>query len=155
MAEQGQESFRGIFHHAMDKKGRVSLPASFRSQIGDEPIVLTNFVSDGARCLEGYGLSRWEIFEEKLRKRSRFDPKIRKLENYYLARAASCELDSSGRITVAPHLRNYAALERDVVFTSTLNGFRIWDERVWDVIFSEAEQALLGDPELFVELDAE
>lgn len=139
----------------MDKKGRVSLPATFRARLQAEPIVLTNFVSDGARCLEGYGLSRWEGFEQKLRKKSRFDPKLRQLENYYLARATTCEVDASGRITVAPHLRTYAALERDVVFTSTLNGFRVWDARVWDVIFSEAEQALLSDPALFVELDTE
>ncbi len=155
-APESNPPFRGSFQHSLDEKGRVSFPASFRQSLqetGSSTVVLTNFICDGARCLEGFSLENWQTFEAKLRSRSRFDPQIRKLENFYLARAAECPLDASGRIHIPPHLRNYAGLERDVVFTASLHGFRLWDKRVADLVFQEAEAALLENPALFNEVD--
>lgn len=149
-------AFRGVFQHALDEKGRVSFPAEFRQALvglGEDSVVITNFISDGARCLEGYSLSAWRRFEAKLATRSRFDPQVRKLENYYLSRAAVCPLDTSGRVNLPPHLRTYAGLEREVVFTSSTHGFRIWDRRVWELVFQEAEAALLENPALFLDVD--
>lgn len=149
-------SFRGVFYHALDEKGRVSFPAEFRRVLtegGESSVVLTNFVSDGARCLEGYSLQSWKRFEQKLAQRSRFDPQVRKLENYYLARAAICPLDTSGRVNIPPHLRAYAGMEKELAFTSSTHGFRIWDRRVWELVFQEAETALLENPALFIDVD--
>lgn len=148
--------FRGSFEHALDDKGRISLPSCFRQVLkgqGENTVVLTNFITDGARCLEGFSLGAWRKFEQKLAKRSRFDPQVRKLENFYLARAALCSLDGSGRITIPSNLRAYAALSRDVVFTASLHGFRVWDKRVNDLVFREAEAALLENPGLFIDVD--
>jgi MraZ protein len=149
-------SFRGNFTHAVDEKGRVSLPSEFRRALAstnEEGVVLTNYISDGSRCLEGFGLKAWTKFEEKLREKSRFSPKLQKLENFYLSRASECPIDSSGRILIPTYLRVYAGIEKDVTFTSSIHGFRAWDKRVWDVIFATTEQALLSDPELFSEVD--
>ena len=148
--------FRGSFEHCVDEKGRISVPAPFRKLLrtgAQESVVLTNFITDGARCLDGFTLGSWEQFEEKMRTRSRFDPQIRKLENFYLARAAVCPIDGSGRINVPLHLRTYAGLEKDVVFTAALHGFRIWDKRVWNLVFQDAESALLEHPDLFIDVD--
>lgn len=149
-------AFSGSFTHVLDSKGRVSIPASFRQALlerGEESVVLTNFICDGARCLEGYAFSTWRRFEERLARRSKFDPQLRKLENFYLARAAVCPIDASGRINIPAHLRAYAGLSKELVFTSTLTGFRIWEQRVWELIFREAEQALLENPALFRDVD--
>ena len=149
-------AFRGNFTHAVDEKGRVSLPVEFRKVLegaGDTAVVLTNFISEGSRCLEGFGGKSWAQFEAKLREKSRFNAKLQTLENFYLSRAAECPIDKSGRILVPPHLRNYAGLEKEVTFTSSIHGFRIWDTRVWNVIFESAEQALLENPNLLADLD--
>lgn len=149
-------SFRGNFTHTLDTKGRVSLPADFRKIILDKnqnKIVITNYVSDGSRCLEGFALNDWESFERKLREKSRFDSKLQKLENFYLSRASECNIDTSGRILIPTHLRMYASIEKDVTFTSSIHGFRIWDKRVWDNVFAQAETALLEDPDLFSDVD--
>jgi MraZ protein len=154
--EHGLIAFRGSYSHAVDDKGRVSLPSEFRRvlQARDESaVVLTNYISDGARCIEGFGVREWAQFEGKLRAKSRFDPKVQKLENFYLSRATECAVDGSGRILIPNHLRVYAGLEKDVTFTSSIHGFRVWDRRVWDVIFSAAEAALMADPSLFAEVD--
>lgn len=151
-----QPAFRGNFTHALDDKGRVSLPVDFRRALndsGDRSIVLTNYISEGARCLEGFGLSAWTDFESTLREKSRFSPKLQKLENFYLSRAAECPIDGNGRVLLPHHLRSYAGIEREITFTASIHGFRVWDKRVWEVIFAAAEQALMENPELFSEVD--
>ncbi len=151
-----QVSFRGVFSHAFDEKGRVSLPADFRKLLSERKqnsVVLTNYISEGARCVEGFALDKWQEFEEKLREKSRFGSKLQKLENFYLSRAAECPIDGSGRILVPAHLKAYAGMERDVTFTPSIHGFRIWDNRVWQSVFEAAEAALIEDPEIFADVD--
>ena len=152
----GVSAFHGNFDHVLDEKGRLSVPAEYRQVIqrsAGSKVVVTNSICDGVRCLEGFLLVEWSRFEERLRSRSRFDPQLQKLENFYLSRAAVCGLDGSGRILVPQYLRTYATLEKEVVFTSSLYGFRIWDRRVWELVFREAEAALLENPELFRDVD--
>jgi MraZ protein len=148
--------FRGSFEHSVDEKGRISIPAPFRqviAQRGDSVLVITNFICDGARCIEAFPLSGWVAFEDKLVERSRFDPQLKQLENFYLARAVECAIDPSGRVTIPAHLRSYAGLEQTAVFTACLEGFRVWDKRVWELVFREAESALLDNPGLFLNVD--
>ena len=151
-----QIAFRGNFNHAVDDKGRVSLPSPFRRVLGvakDSGIVLTNYISEGSRCLEGFGIAAWMKFEQRLREKSRFDPKVQRLENFYLSRATECPIDGTGRILIPQYLRVYAGIEKDAVFTSSIHGFRVWDKRVWEVIFESAEQALIQNPGLFADVD--
>lgn len=160
-------TFRGNFSHSIDDKGRVSLPVDFRKILqpdaaggavkaspAPEPrVVVTNYISEGSRCLEGFSLRAWEQFERKLREKSRFSAKLQRLENFYLSRASECVLDGSGRILIPNHLRSYAGLEKEVTFTASIHGFRLWDSRVWTVIFAEAEKALMDNPDLFADID--
>lgn len=155
-AEPFSASFRGNFTHSLDPKGRISLPSEFRRILSDtqeDAVVLTNYISDGSRCLEGFALKGWKDFESRLREKSRFSSKLQKLENFYLSRAAECPIDGSGRILIPAYLRTYAGIERDVTFTSSIHGFRVWDSRVWSMIFSEAESALMNNPDLFADVD--
>lgn len=149
-------SFRGNSVHAVDDKGRVSLPSEFRRVVAEraqKAVVLTNYISEGWRCLEGFALDAWEDFEARLREKSRFSSKLQRLENFYLSRASECAVDGQGRILVPAYLRSYAALEHEVVFTASIHGFRIWDKRVWDEIFKASETALLENPDLFADVD--
>ena len=59
-------SFRGNFNHNLDDKGRVSLPSEFRKVLKknqEKSVVLTNYISDGSRCIEGFSLKAWDDFE--------------------------------------------------------------------------------------------
>lgn len=155
-AATSEAEFRGNYQHSLDEKGRVNLPASFRQVLiehREATVVLTNFVCDGARCLDGFSLSGWRAFEKRLAERSRFDPQLRQLENFYLARATHCPVDASGRINIPQYLRNYAGLRREVSFTAAMHGFRVWDSKIWELVFREAETALLNDPKLFINVD--
>ncbi|HMO17803.1 MAG TPA: division/cell wall cluster transcriptional repressor MraZ [Oligoflexia bacterium] len=149
--------FYGSYEHALDSKGRVALPATFRALLGPEDqntVVLTNFVTDGVRCLDGFGLQAWKNFETKLRAKGRFNPGVRQLETFYISRAQLCSFDSNGRINIPQHLREYAGIERDTVFTASLHGFRVWRKEVWELVFRQAEEMLLENPALFEGVDS-
>lgn len=145
----------GGAEHSIDEKGRVSIPAPFRQVLvrrRANVLVVTNFVCDGSRCLEAFSLETWKALEARVAKRSRFDPQLQKFENFYLARAVECPVDGSGRITVPGPLRVYAELEREVVFAAVFDGFRLWNRSTWEMVFREAEQMLVENPALFVDL---
>ena len=148
------EMFRGTYFNTIDSKGRVNIPSQFRQVLGTQnSIVITNYITEGARCLEAYTLEEWQNFENKLRSKSRFDPKVKVLEHYYFSRAATCSLDSIGRINIPQNLRAYASLEKEVLFCASFQGFRIWDKRVGELVFKDAETQLLENPDLFRDVD--
>ena len=147
--------FRGTFEHTVDDKGRVSVPARFREILqatDDDRVVITNFVIASVRCLDVYPYATWVQLEERLRDKPQFDQRLLRFQNYYFAAAHDCLLDKQGRILLPPSLREYAALKRDVVFTSALEKFRIWDRDQWKQVFGEAEQAIMERPQELTEL---
>lgn len=56
--------FMGEYHHNLDSKGRLIIPAKFRDQIGDEII----FTRGMEGCIFGYPQSEWQKIEAKLAK---------------------------------------------------------------------------------------
>jgi len=147
--------FRGTFEHTIDDKGRVSVPARFREILlasNDDRVVITNFIMGGLRCLDVYPEAAWQALEERLRTKAQFDQRVMRFENYYFAAAHDCVIDKQGRILLPPSLRAYAALNRDVVFTSALEKFRIWDREQWKQVFGDAERALMERPEDLADL---
>jgi MraZ protein len=148
--------FRGMFEHTIDDKGRVSVPARFREILlatKDDRVVITNFLMSSARCLDVYPHAAWVELEERLRAKPQFDQRVLRFQNYYVAAAQDCVLDKQGRILLPPSLREYAGLKRDVVFTSALGKFRIWDQEQWKRVFGEAEQSIMERPEDLTELE--
>ena len=148
--------FRGCFEHTMDDKGRVSIPVSFRKVLlglQDERIVVTKFLLNSFRCLDVYPYAEWEILEQELLNKPRFDETFFKLEAFYLANAQECAVDKQGRILLPPMLREYAALQKDAVFASALKKFRIWDKATWQRFNEESEKDLVQNPNLFTGLN--
>jgi len=147
--------FRGTFEHTIDEKGRVSVPARFREVLlasNDDRLVITNFLIGSLRCLDVYALATWQELEERLRAKPQFDQRVMRFQNYYFAAAHDCVIDKQGRILLPPILREYAGLNRDVVFASALEKFRIWDLAQWKQVFGDAERALMERPEDLTDL---
>jgi len=147
--------FRGKFEHTVDDKGRVSVPVRFREILqasNDDRVVITNFVINAARCLDVYPHAAWLELEERLRGKPQFDQRVLRFQNYYFAAAQDCVLDKQGRILLPPSLRDYAGLKKDVVFTSALAKFRIWDLEAWNQVFGDAERTLMERPEDLTDL---
>ncbi len=140
----------------MDAKGRIAIPGKWRdlvTKLDDPRLVLTRFVADGERCLDVYPYGEWSRLEERIMEKARFNRNVVKFENYYIASAHDCPLDRQGRILVPPHLRDYAALTKDVVFAGVLAKFRLFGAEGWTRVERAAEQSMVDDPEFLESLD--
>jgi MraZ protein len=142
--------FRGMFEHTIDEKGRVAIPARFRETLlanNDDRLIVTKFIVSSVRCLDVYPYTVWQQLEERLRAQPQFTQRMMKFQNYYFAAAHECTLDKQGRVLLPPTLREYAGLKKDVMFTSALAKFRLWDREQWNRVFGEAEQYIIENPE--------
>ena len=119
--------FMGEYSHSIDAKGRLIIPSKFREQLGEE-FVLTKGL-DG--CLFVFPNDEWKSFEEKLRALPLTNKSARTFSRFFVAGAASCELDKQGRILVPATLREFAGLEKDVVLTGNINRIEIWSKEKW------------------------
>jgi MraZ protein len=119
--------FMGEYNHTIDAKGRIIVPSKFREALGDEFVVTGGL--DG--CLFVYPNDEWMEFIAQL-KNLPGSKEARQLQRYFMAGAASCEVDKQGRILIPNKLRESAALEKDIVFVGVLNKIEIWSKERWE-----------------------
>ncbi|MFT5541988.1 MAG: MraZ protein [Glaciecola sp.] len=130
--------FRGANAINLDSKGRLTIPTRYRQSLLDDcqgQLVCTIDISQN--CLLLYPLPEWEEIELKLSKLSSTNPQERRLQRLLLGYAMEGEMDKSGRILLAPTLRQHAALDKQIMLVGQLNKFEIWDADVWQKQISE------------------
>jgi MraZ protein len=125
--------FRGQFQHAIDAKGRISLPARFRELLlpeGRHDFVLTPDLFEP--CLHLHPMPAWEELERRIAALPALDPNVIRFRRLYVSAANECELDKAGRLLVPTALRERAALERDVVFAGMGPRIDLWSGERWE-----------------------
>lgn len=130
--------FRGANAINLDSKGRLTIPTRYRQSLLDDcqgQLVCT--IDTSQNCLLLYPLPEWEEIELKLSKLSSTNPQERRLQRLLLGYAMEGEIDKSGRILLAPTLRQHAALDKQIMLVGQLNKFEIWDADVWQKQISE------------------
>jgi len=139
--------FKGTFHHRLDPKGRLPVPAPFRRQLegqGEAAVVVTLL----DHCLAAYAPSEWARLEEQLLAMPSLAKSTRALTRRLASQAADCVFDVQGRILIPPPLREAGGLGGpDVVVVGVLNRFELWAPAAWDDFLQESEH-LLDDASL-------
>ena len=118
----------GEYNHTIDPKGRVIVPAKFRETLGEQFVVTKGL--DG--CLFVYDEQEWNIFEEKLKTLPITNKEARAFVRFFLAGAATVEVDKQGRILLPGVLREFAKLEKDVVLVGVGSRVEIWSKECWN-----------------------
>ena len=130
----------GEYEHSIDAKGRLSMPAKLKSEIGDKFVVTKGLEG----CLFVYSLAEWQNFEEKLKLFPLTNKNARTLTRFFLAGATECEIDKQGRFLIASNLREYAGLQKEVVIIGALGRLEIWDKAKW-LEYNEKENNSVED----------
>lgn len=131
--------FLGDYQHTLDAKGRVSLPAKFRAQLGDRRIVVAKGVDNE---LWVYPLEQYQEFIQELSERADFDVRLRKVRRFFTAGAVEMDLDSAGRISVPAQWREWAGLSKDVAVIGNNKRIELWDAARWASYNEDAGEAI-------------
>ena len=117
----------GEFEHTLDAKGRISMPAKLRKDMGDA-FILTKGL-DG--CLFAFSSEEWLNFETKLKSLPLSDKNARNFVRFFLAGATECEIDKQGRFLIPGNLRQAANLEKEAVIIGVGTRLEIWNKSTW------------------------
>lgn len=118
----------GEFQHSLDDKGRLAIPAKYRSLFAEGAVVTRGFEP----CLVLYPLSEWDSWAEKVSSLPAGQEDARQLMRLVFSSATDVELDKLGRVNVPGYLRRYAALDGEVTLVGVGARFEIWDRAKWD-----------------------
>ncbi len=124
--------FRGVTQLSLDAKGRLAIPAKYRTELMSSSAGCLIITVDPSRCLLIYPQPAWETIEQKLNNLPSFDTKIRNLQRLLVGNASDVEMDAAGRILVPPPLRQFASLSKEVVLVGQGAKFELWDETQWN-----------------------
>lgn len=138
--------FLSTFVNKVDRKGRVSVPAGFRTALAGQSfqgVVL--FRSSGHDCLEGFGMSRMEELGRRLEALDIFSPDQDDLATAIFGEAMQLPLDGDGRIILPAPLIDYAGLQDQAAFVGLGHKFQIWNPAAFETRRQAARARVKGE----------
>ncbi len=123
--------FLGTHQNRIDAKGRVSVPAQFRSvlrrgaEAGPASLVLRS--SHTLACIEAWPAEVFEALATPLDRLDQFSEDTTDLTTALYADAWPVEADREGRIVLPDSLVRHAGLTDAVVFMGLGRQFQIWE----------------------------
>jgi len=139
--------FLGTHTPRLDDKGRLALPAKFRSDL-EGGLVITK---GQERCLFVFPMAEFTRITDLLRTAPVTQRSVRDYSRVFFASASHEVPDGQGRITVPAQLREYAGLQKDCVVIGANSRVEVWDSAAWqsylegtEQSFADAEEVLPG-----------
>ncbi len=124
--------FRGIFALSLDAKGRFAIPTRYRERLLERCQGQLVATVDQTGCLLLYPLPDWEEVEQEINRLPSFVAPARELQRMMVSHASDCEMETHGRVLIPPLLRQFAALERNVVLIGQGRRLEVWNEDTWN-----------------------
>ncbi len=121
-------TFFGTFTPRLDEKGRLTLPAKFRSRL-ERGIVLTRGQD---KCIYGWTPDDFGGFADRMRQLSFTDSGARNFVRMFFSGMSEEMPDKQGRVPIPQVLRTWASLERECTVVGAMDRIEIWDSARWD-----------------------
>ena len=125
--------FLSTYENKLDKKGRVSVPASYRSylsNLGYNGIVC--FPSFNNQCIEAWPQDRIEKISNAIDTLNPFEEKKDYFATSILSESINLQFDSEGRIILTPKLLKHSKIKNHVLFVGQGKTFQIWEPTTFE-----------------------
>ena len=120
--------FLSCYENRLDTKGRISVPAAFRSSLSNENFAgVVLFRSFTHNCIEGLSMSRMEKIAGATDEMGIFDNELDDLSALVFADARPLQFDVTGRIVIPEDLLKHAHITNTALFVGRGNSFQIWN----------------------------
>ncbi len=140
--------FLGTHEHNLDDKGRIILPARFRSKLEEGAIMVFWF----EECVAVFPREEFARLAAKMRSLPEGSKEQRLMLRVLSGNAYEAVPDRQGRLTIPPHLRHLAGLNREVVAVGVMNRVEIWDRARWKETMQGGIERLEQSAEKLAEL---
>ena len=125
--------FLSTYENKLDKKGRVSVPASFRSylsSIGYNGVIC--YPSFNNQCIEAWPQDRIEKISNAIDSLNPFEEKKDYFATSILSESANLQFDSEGRISLTSKLLKHAKIKNTMLFVGQGKTFQIWEPTTFE-----------------------
>lgn len=126
----------GTYTPKIDAKGRIALPAKFRSQLG-QGLVMTR---GQERCVYLLPFDEFRRIASQIQRVSVGNKAAREYLRVFLSGAVDQQPDKQGRVLVPQMLRDYANLGSDVVVIGVGTRAELWNKDTWESYLAEKEE---------------
>ncbi len=134
--------FFGRHEHSLDDKGRVILPAKFRTHFEDGGFLAPE--QDG--CLSLWTPDQFELQMDSMMERATSSRSDRNLVRLWASTSHELEVDRQGRMAIPTRLREYAGLESEVLVLGAIDRVELWDRAKWDQkVLPEEARLTMGE----------
>lgn len=116
--------FQGPAELTLDVKGRIAMPALHRDVLAAQGATKLTITKSPHGCLLVFAPAAWEEFAARVMALPMDAIGWRRL---FLGNAIEVELDGSSRMLIAPALREYAGLTREVFMLGMGSCLEVWD----------------------------
>ena len=120
--------FLSTYENKLDKKGRVSVPASFRSylsNLGYNGIIC--YPSFNNNCIEAWPQDRIEKISNAIDSLNPFEEKKDYFATSILSESINLQFDTEGRILITTKLLKHAKIKSNIIFVGKGKTFQIWE----------------------------
>ena len=125
--------FLSSYENKLDKKGRVSVPASYRSY-------LSNLGYNGVICypsfnnpsIEAWPQDRIEKISNTIDSLNPFEEKRDFFATSILSESVNLQFDNEGRISLSQKLLNHARIKQSMMFVGQGKTFQIWEPKTFE-----------------------
>ena len=125
--------FLSTYENKLDKKGRVSVPAQFRSYIsnlGYNGVIC--YPSFHYSCIEAWSQERIEKISEAIDNLNPYDEKKDFFSTSILSESINLIFDPEGRINLTKKLLTHAKIKNNILFVGQGKTFQIWNPVVFE-----------------------
>lgn len=128
--------FIGEYQASIDEKGRIAVPAKFRALL-KKKVVVTRGLD---QSLFLYNVEEWKKLAGKLASLPISTSNTRAFSRLMLAGAWDSEIDKQGRIALPGYLKEFARMQKKIIFAGLYNRIEIWSEELWAVYKAQTEK---------------
>ncbi len=133
--------FLSTFENSLDKKGRVSVPSSFRAYLNSMGYNgFVTYPSFNHSALDACAQDRIEKLSESIDTLGPFDDKRDYFATSVLSESINLNFDSEGRVSIPKKLLIHAKIKSGIAFVGLGKVFQMWDPKLLEKFKSTAKK---------------
>ena len=133
--------FLSSYENKIDKKGRVSVPATFRSHLNSMGYNgFISYPSFNHSALEACSQDRVEKLSNTIDSLNPFEEKRDFFATSILSESTNLQFDSEGRISLTSKLLKHAKIKSSILFVGQGKTFQIWEPAIFEKFRASARK---------------